>query len=292
LLDVFGAGIASAEIGVRQPALKHTELLVYQSAQFNQSRVSCQFVLLGVAGHHAPPKSDRSISPSSPRRELSKMTASHKRIGTTLLRLKDQRKERMAGSGAFTPGYPCELGAFGSAVEPITRALAVGPEFADVYFTLGLVHTELGQNEKAISAFENSLRLEPDNANAYLLLGCALHQPDTLAEAAAAYQKSLELNPEQFEALLNLGDAYLQLGRVEEARDILTRAGTVNSEDSNLHHSFGELYLKLGMRDEAYRELEVLRRLDPSLADALAKLLFVPPNAVAGRLDWQGPSAS
>jgi tetratricopeptide (TPR) repeat protein len=106
-----------------------------------------------------------------------------------------------------------------------------------------------------------------------------LHQPDTLAEAAAAYQKSLELNPEQFEALLNLGDAYLQLGRVEEARDILTRAGTVNSEDSNLHHSFGELYLKLGMRDEAYRELEVLRRLDRSLADALAKLLVVPPNA-------------
>lgn len=71
----------------------------------------------------------------------------------------------------------------------------------------------------------------------------------------------------------------MQLGRVEVAKDILTRAGNVNSDDSKLHHSFGELYLKLGMRDEAYREHDVLRRLDPSLADALAKLLDVLPNA-------------
>jgi tetratricopeptide (TPR) repeat protein len=79
------------------------------------------------------------------------------------------------------------------------------------------------------------------------------------------------------QALANLGDAYLQLGRLEEAREILTHARAVSSNDPKLHHSLAELYLKLGMREEAYREQEILRELDPSLADALAKLLVGLP---------------
>jgi Flp pilus assembly protein TadD len=104
-------------------------------------------------------------------------------------------------------------------------------------------------------------------------LGCALHEPGTLVEAAAAYRKSLEINPGQLEALANLGDAYLQMGQIEKAKSTLADAAKVNSNDSKLHRSLGELYLKLGMRDDAQREHEVLKQLDPSLANDLAKLL-------------------
>ena len=76
--------------------------------------------------------------------------------------------------------------------------------------------------------------------------------------------------------VVNLGDAYLRFDRPEDARNILARAGTLESNDAKLHHGLAELYLKLGMRDEAIREHETLRRLDPSLADALAKLLNAP----------------
>jgi Flp pilus assembly protein TadD len=53
----------------------------------------------------------------------------------------------------------------------------------------------------------------------------------------------------------------------------LVQAGNINSNDSKLHLLLGEVCLKLGKRDEAFREYETLRELDPSLADALAKLL-------------------
>jgi tetratricopeptide (TPR) repeat protein len=115
-------------------------------------------------------------------------------------------------------------------------------------------------------------------------VGCALHEPGTYLEAIAAYQKSLELNPGQLEVLVNLGDAYLHLDRPEEARTILARAGTLESNDAKLHHRLAELYLNLGMRAEAVREHETLRRLDPSLAHALTKLLDVLPKC-CGRDD-------
>jgi hypothetical protein len=60
------------------------------------------------------------------------------------------------------------------------------------------------------------------------------------------------------------------LGRVEEAREILTDARAVCQRA--LNPSFlAELYLELRMQEQAYHEREVLRQLDPSLADALAE---------------------
>jgi len=71
----------------------------------------------------------------------------------------------------------------------------------------------------------------------------------------------------------HLGDAYLQLGRPQEAREILSHTSAVSLNDSKLKYFLAELYLKLGMREEACREHEALRQLDPTLAEAFARLL-------------------
>jgi len=100
-----------------------------------------------------------------------------------------------------------------------------------------------------------------------------LHRPGTFDKAAAAYENSIELNPSQFEALANLGDAYFRLGRAEDARKVLTQAELIKSDDSKLHCLLGEVYVCLGNRDQASREYEILKQLDPSLADDLGKLM-------------------
>jgi tetratricopeptide (TPR) repeat protein len=216
-------------------------------------------------------------------------------------------------AGHYRLGWSyCELGEFAQAVDPFLRALRLGPESAEVYHTLGLAYIELEQYENAGRAFQNAIRLEPDSADfhcrlatsylqlhrpaeavqsakealrlkpdsadAYLLLGCALHyDPTTFVEATAAYQKSLELEPGQFVALANLGDVNLQMGRIEEARDSLIRARNVNPNDPKLHHLLAQVYLRLGRRDEALREHEILKSLDPTLADAFANSLNSQP---------------
>jgi predicted Zn-dependent protease len=97
-----------------------------------------------------------------------------------------------------------------------------------------------------------------------------------LLEAVAAYEKSIELEPGQLHAPAHLGDAYLQLGRLEEAREILRRTSGVSSDEPKFKYFLAELYLKLGMREEAGREYAALKQLDPSLAEAFAKLLSSP----------------
>jgi tetratricopeptide (TPR) repeat protein len=121
--------------------------------------------------------------------------------------------------------------------------------------------------------------LDPNDPNAYLLLGRALQESGTLLEAVAAYEKSIELEPGQLHALAYLGGAYLKLGRLEEAREILSHSSGVSLNDPKFQYSLAELYLKLGMREEACREHEALRQLDPSLAEAFAKLLGSPPKS-------------
>jgi len=119
-----------------------------------------------------------------------------------------------------------------------------------------------------------ALRLKPDFADAYLQLGCALHfDQNTFPEAAAAYQESLRLRPNQFLALANLGDVNLQIGRFAEAKDCFVKAASINPNDPKLHHLLGKTYLKLGMRDEAFRECEVLKDLDATLASELSNWL-------------------
>jgi hypothetical protein len=56
--------------------------------------------------------------------------------------------------GEVSPGHfvieqlYCELGEFGSAVAPISQAVTLGPEFAEVYFTLGLVQPNSAKMKK------------------------------------------------------------------------------------------------------------------------------------------------
>jgi len=68
----------------------------------------------------------------------------------------------------------------------------------------------------------------------------------------------------------------LQLGRLEEPREIVRRTSGVSSNDPKFKYLLAELYLKLGMREGACREHEALKQLDPSLAEAFARLLSSP----------------
>jgi Flp pilus assembly protein TadD len=159
------------------------------------------------------------------------------------------------------------------------NAVRLKPDNADNHCGLATSYLQLHRPAEAIQSAKEALRLKPDSADGYLQLGCALHfDPETFAEATAAYQKSLELEPGQFVALANLGDVNLQMGRIEEARVSLIQAGNINSNDPKLHHLLGQVYLRLGRRDEALREHEILKSLDPALADALAKSLNGQPS--------------
>jgi tetratricopeptide (TPR) repeat protein len=50
--------------------------------------------------------------------------------------------------------------------EEVMRALALEPDHADAYFTLGLAHRQLGRISRSVKALEKMLELAPDHEKA------------------------------------------------------------------------------------------------------------------------------
>jgi tetratricopeptide (TPR) repeat protein len=163
--------------------------------------------------------------------------------------------------------------AFQNAIRAFQNAIRLEPRSAEHQCGLATAQSQLQRWTEAIQSAREALRLKPDSADGHLCLGCVLHGIERFDEAAAEYRKSLELTPGQFVALANLGDAYLQMGMLHEAKNAFVNAGAIDMKDPKLHRLLGEVYVKLGSKDDACREHEILKVLDPTLAEELGKLL-------------------
>ena len=102
-----------------------------------------------------------------------------------------------------------QLGSYKKALELLTRAIEVAPNYAEVYNSLGIVLLEQREYKKARETFETAINLKDDYSNAYANLGSSLKGLGNLSEACTAYNTSLQLDPNNREAAYNLAAALL-----------------------------------------------------------------------------------
>ena len=153
------------------------------------------------------------------------------------------------------------------AVGPLRRAVALRPNWAQAWNSVGLVETKLKQSREAAAAFRKAVDQSPrtmnywfnlasaqsalgdfDGAHASLTkaastagpstgyadwynLGLGFNQIRDCGNAAKAYAEALRRNPKMAEGWNNLGACQQQLGRIEEARRSYRQAAA-------LGHSF------------------------------------------------------
>ena len=147
------------------------------------------------------------------------------------------------------------------------------PDLASINIHQGLRYYDLGCWQKAITAFSDAIAINPNYAVAHFGLGVTYSRLENWEEALMHFKKTIELSPTFAQGYLGLGITYNILGFTVEAMKALKKAVLINPRFAQARHALALCHLRNGDRASALEEYEILRGLDPDLADQLILLI-------------------
>lgn len=162
----------------------------------------------------------------------------------------------------------------------IDKALALDPDLAEAYASLGLIYQKLWQWKEAESAFEHSIRLNPNYPTAYHWYSMELRFIGQTDRSYQMIKKAAELDPMSLIIKSNLTVAERNHGEYDAA---LKECENMRSLDPNfffVHECYGETYLLAGRSDEGIDELQKYVAVRP---DGTAKAALGSALARTGR---------
>ena len=131
-----------------------------------------------------------------------------------------------------------------AAVDLLSRAIEADPSFVVAHYTLGVVHSALGNRWKAAAQFRASTQADASYPEPYKALGdLFLSQPRRLFDQAIeAYSKAIELRPFFADAYVGLGDAKAAKSDIDGAIAAYQKALVYNPVNPKVHMSLGKIY--------------------------------------------------
>ncbi len=155
-----------------------------------------------------------------------------------------ERNYSALGAAFFAGGYPGEA----------LRYLELSPQDSErILFAIGKIHLEEGRWEPARRYLEKGLALAPDSADGWNTLGAVDVSEGKVAEALTHFEKAVTLQPDMTSALVNAGQAHLALGNWADAEKMFRRALEIDPRDAAAANQMGELSVKQQQDDDARR---------------------------------------
>jgi tetratricopeptide (TPR) repeat protein len=153
-----------------------------------------------------------------------------------------ERNYSALGAAFFAGGYP----------DQALRYLERSPQDSEkVLFAIGKIHLGEGRWEQARRYLERGLAVAPESADGWNSLGAAEVGEGDIAKALAHFQKALTFRPEMTSALVNAGQAHMALGDFADAEKMFRRALEIDSKDAAAANQMGELCVKRQRDSEA-----------------------------------------
>jgi tetratricopeptide (TPR) repeat protein len=185
--------------------------------------------------------------------------------------------------------HNCEM--YDSAAMVYRKVIALAPENADMYFSLGSYYNnEAGRasdsaaqyqaekNEKLVATwrqkrdeafdsarvyFKRAFELNPDDASSAELYGVVSVLRGNCEEAIKGFNKAVELQPQQVESWISLGDCHLTLKQFDDAIAAYEKVVELNPSDVRVWEHLKDLYFETGQKTklaEAEKKLAELKQ--------------------------------
>ncbi len=139
-----------------------------------------------------------------------------------------------------------QLNALACSVQAYETLLALEPKHAKGWNNLGILKQACGEIPAAIDCYQNALATEPDYTQALHNLGLALQISGNLAGAAEQYEHVLACEPSNLAALNNYGNTLVSLNRLREAVGIFEQVLELVPDDPMARYNRGLVRLLLG----------------------------------------------
>ncbi len=148
----------------------------------------------------------------------------------------ESQTNREAAQRAFDRGYQFQTGRgvmknLEAAYLAYREATDLDPSYADAYYNLAQVCSDVLRFDLAEYAYKSYLRFQPNDVGAIHDLGVMLHKQGKYDAAIRQYRRALELNPNLSQAHYNLGNAYFALKKENQAIQEWDRAIQLDPEN-------------------------------------------------------------
>ena len=132
-----------------------------------------------------------------------------------------------------------------------------------------LTFIQVGYWRNSFQLFTHALAAVERNWLAHNNIGIVLAQHSRSEEAIFHFRESVKINPNGVVGLKNLGNAFQAIGKHSEAIEALREAVRISPNDGEGHYRLGIAYLLHGDSGPAYKEYQLLTRLDEKYAGPL-----------------------
>jgi tetratricopeptide (TPR) repeat protein len=143
---------------------------------------------------------------------------------------------------------------------------------ADIAFSLGYVHEQMGQYAESIKAFSLAIEMKPDDYDAYYGLASAYEKSGRLQEALSSFQQVVKLKPDEEVAIRTLGAIAHKMARWDEVIDAFEWLIVQNPDEVGSHRILASAYKAKGQDQKLIGAYTEIIRLDPSSSVAYTNL--------------------
>jgi tetratricopeptide (TPR) repeat protein len=150
--------------------------------------------------------------------------------------------------------------------------LARDPNNADWWTVAGFANSQAGRHALAIQCYSEVVRLSPDEMLGWSLLAQSYRDVNEPARAIQTLNNAHRVRGGSADTWFLLGESYFDLNRDVAAESAFREALGFNRDFARAWFGLGRVYARLGRTAEFDQALKSLTRLDPALADQLAKL--------------------
>lgn len=171
---------------------------------------------------------------------------------------------------------------YARALDLLTRAVGLRPDFADAYYGRGLTRLEMGERDAAADDFQHAITQDPRHARAHMRLGLLMLDRNDLENAARSLEQATAAEPDSATAAVNLGIVRQRQGRLDDAVRHYERAIEIEPGLEIAHNNLAVALQELGRAEDA---LAIWHRIESELADpVLAANFLTGLNLVPGTL--------